>query len=124
MFKKIFKTPNKKKSENRIPLNDESHIEKIMELSIQNPMFIFKHSTRCGISSIILNRFEKRIKDTEFNFYLVDVLKNRSISNLIADTFNIHHESPQLISIKNGKALDHGSHSAVLNVKLFNEVKN
>ena len=115
---------HKIKEENRIPLNDESHFEKIMELSFQNPVLIFKHSTRCGISSIILNRFEKKIKDTELDFYLLDVLKNRNISNLIADTFNIQHESPQLILIKNGKVGAYGSHSAVLNVKLYDEVKN
>lgn len=118
MFKKIFKTQNKIKKENRIPINDESHFEKIRELSFQYSILIFKHSTRCGISSIILNRFEKKIKDTELDFYLVDVLKNRNISNLIADTFNIQHESPQLISIKNGMVIAYGSHSAVLDVIL------
>lgn len=117
MFKDFFKSNNDNK-ENSISLVDEDQFDKIMELSFQNPILVFKHSTRCGISGMVLSRFEKKIKDLDLDFYLIDVLMHRKISNYIADLFKIRHESPQLILIKEGKVVAHGSHSAVLEINL------
>ncbi len=119
MFKNIFSRDKKENScTNRFALVDEKQLDDIVQLSMEKPVLIFKHSTRCGISGMILNRFEKKIKDLDSDFYIVDVLKNRDISNLIADRFKIPHQSPQLLYVKSGKIESYGSHSGVLDVDL------
>ena len=78
---------------------------------------IFKHSTRCSISSMAKRSFESSWevipKDTPL--YFLDLISHRDISSLIADTFQIHHESPQALLIKDGECildLSHGEISA------------
>ena len=43
---------------NWITINNFSDIDQIKEDSKYNPQFIFKHSTRCSISKMVMNRFE------------------------------------------------------------------
>ncbi|MDB4014589.1 bacillithiol system redox-active protein YtxJ [Flavobacteriaceae bacterium] len=76
---------------------------------------IFKHSYRCIISRIVLKKFEFESDNsiTNIKYFLIDVLKNREISNKIASVFNIDHESPQLIIIKNGELVHNSSHSDI-----------
>ena len=62
---------------------------------------IFKHSTRCSISSMAKNRVE-RDWDLDFPIYYLDLIQYRSISNLIAAKSGIEHQSPQLIVFQNG----------------------
>ena len=76
---------------------------------------IFKHSYRCIISRIVLKKFEFQYDNsiTNIKYFLIDVLKNREISNKIASVFNVDHESPQLIIIKNGELIHNSSHSDI-----------
>lgn len=76
---------------------------------------IFKHSTRCSISSVAKRRLEKDW--SKFNeaipiFYL-DLIQYRDLSNEVASYFEVHHESPQLILVKNGKAIYNTSHLSI-----------
>jgi len=113
---------NKDKSENsnlnRIILIDEDQLDEILNSSIQKTILIFKHSTRCGVSSMALKRFEKKISKStnDFDFYYLDILKNRNLSNSIATKFNVYHESPQLLVIKNKQLIAHASHFDILDV--------
>ncbi len=121
MFDSFF---NKKKSNNsalkRISLIDEDQFDEILKKSIQKTVLIFKHSTRCGISSMALKRFEKKISNlsSDFDYYYLDILKYRNLSNTIADTFNVYHESPQLLVIKNEQLITHASHFDILEVNI------
>ena len=76
---------------------------------------IFKHSTRCGISRMVLKNFEKNfdIPSTELTMYYLDLLNYRPISNAIEADFNITHQSPQLLLIKNGVVVSHASHGDI-----------
>lgn len=75
---------------------------------------IFKHSTRCSISSISLKRFElDYVANPRVPIYFLDLLRYRPISNLVAQTFDVEHESPQLLLIKNGKCILHDSHMEI-----------
>lgn len=79
------------------------------------PFLIFKHSTRCSISSMALNRFENEWDQSTGNiemFYL-DLLEFRAISNEIAQLTGVEHQSPQAILIKDGKVIYHASHSGI-----------
>jgi len=124
IIKSIFKA-NKTSKEitnqiDRFPWNnisDISQIDECVEVSKQNTVVIFKHSTRCGTSRAVLKAFEKQTKPLEYvKFYFLDLIKYRDISNKIASDFNINHQSPQLIILKEGKAIAHGSHYSVLHV--------
>ena len=91
-----------------ISLDSENQLAELVQLSYQKPQFIFKHSTRCGVSSMAMNRLERN--DIGADFYLVDVIGNRSLSNKIAEQFDIYHESPQLLLISEGQCVFNDSH--------------
>lgn len=75
-------------------------------------IFIFKHSTRCSISRMALDRLERSLKANEPAYYL-DLLSYRELSNLISERFSVQHESPQVLIIKNGACILHASHNAI-----------
>ena len=95
-----------------IELTEMQEWNKILAESHEVPQFVFKHSTRCSISSLAKSRVEKRFKAGD-KFYLLDLLNFRPISNAIAKDLNIEHESPQVLVIKNGICTFHVSHSAI-----------
>jgi len=96
-----------------IRLIDISQLDEIQSLTFQEEkgVAIFKHSTRCSISSMAKNRLDKG--QSNIPSYYLDLIQFRSISNEIANRFGIQHESPQLIIIKDGKAIEHSSHNMV-----------
>ena len=104
---------------NWINLSKVSELEKIKEDSFQNSQFIFKHSTRCSISKMVLSRFESTHDSASLSVYLLDLLNYRDISNQIADDFNVKHESPQLLVIKDGECYTHSSHTSIHQLNLF-----
>jgi bacillithiol system protein YtxJ len=80
----------------------------------EKPAAIFKHSTRCSISRMALKQFENEFdSEAEVTPYFLDLLEHRDISNEIAAKFGVYHQSPQLIVIKNGKAVYDASHSEI-----------
>ena len=93
-----------------------SQIEDLKQESSQMPVLIFKHSTRCSISSMVLNRLKRNWKpeDTEkISPYFLDLISYREISNAIAEEFDVYHESPQVIILKDGQAAYDTSHSGI-----------
>ncbi len=121
MLKNFFKKTDRNKSNpDRIDLIDEIQIDEILILSQQKPVLLFKHSTRCGISTMVLKRFESKIakKMDHYNYYYLDLLQYRNMSEFIAEKFNIPHQSPQLIIIKNGSVSEHDSHHRILDITL------
>lgn len=102
-----------------IPLNDVVQLDEIQQKT-DVVVLIFKHSTRCGISSSVINRFEKKYQDNtdNYHFYYLDLLNFRSLSAAIAERFKVIHQSPQLIVMKSGKVELHASHYDILDVIL------
>ena len=101
---------------NWIPLTDEKQLAEIVETSQEKPVVIFKHSTRCPISSTAMNRLQRSWKtelDTQVKLYYLDLVAFRNVSNAVADTFSVEHESPQVILIKGGNAIYNQSHFAI-----------
>ena len=95
-------------------LSEESQIEDLMIRSSSNPIMFFKHSTRCSISGMVKNRLENKWDINEgLTPVLLDLIKYRSISNLLSDKFNVKHESPQVILIKDGQCVYHASHNQI-----------
>jgi bacillithiol system protein YtxJ len=81
-------------------------------LENENVFAVFKHSTRCSISSMAKNRVEREW-NLDFPIYYLDLIKYRSVSNLIAAKSGIEHQSPQLIVFQNGLPVYDASHSGI-----------
>lgn len=98
------------------PLTSEPQLDEIVELSKTKTVLLFKHSTRCGISRMVLNRFEESFADNQeaVVFYYLDLLNFREVSNEVAARFQVLHQSPQLLVIKNGACVSQGSHYEIL----------
>lgn len=96
-----------------IRLELPEQIETIRKNSAQKPQLIFKHSTRCSVSSMVLQRLERNGLPASIDCYFLDLIAHRNISNLVADTFNVWHESPQALLIKNGECVFDESHMGI-----------
>lgn len=93
-----------------ISLTSESQWKDL--LNEKGPFVVFKHSTRCSISSMVKNRLERSWQDSS-PVYLLDLIALRSISNLIAEDLRIQHESPQVLVVKEGKCIYDASHTMI-----------
>lgn len=98
---------------NWIPLTSESQLEEIKELSNTKPVVIFKHSTRCSISTMAKGRLDRAEQPEGVDFYYIDLLAYRPVSNKIADVFAVPHESPQLLLIKNAECIYEETHNGI-----------
>ena len=94
-------------------LKSEESLEDIKLKSGQQPQVIFKHSTRCATSSMVKNRLDRATEPDGMDFYFVDVIADRSLSNKIAAEFLVEHESPQVLVIKNGECIYDESHTSI-----------
>jgi bacillithiol system protein YtxJ len=102
-------------------LSQISYIKKISEQSDIRAVLIFKHSIRCGISSMALSRLENKWPESaDTPCYYLEILQHRDISDAVAKEFNISHESPQVLLIKNGKCIYHQSHSGIMVPDILN----
>lgn len=98
---------------NWIDLNQISQIDDIKAASGYS--LIFKHSTRCSISLMAKKTFERDwdIIPFDVSFYFLDLISHRDISAYIAETFQVHHESPQILLIKDGECILDTSHGDI-----------
>ena len=123
LLKKIFKKNVAEAQEafiNWIRLTNIDQIKQIRSLSKSETVFIFKHSTRCGISKMVIKRFENMFDESmsHVKVYYLDLLNYRDISNEIAVAFEVIHQSPQLLIIKNEVSVFNASHQDITSVKL------
>ena len=98
---------------NWIALTDEQQLDRINEESKTQPVVIFKHSTRCSISSMAKNRLDRETPPEHISFYYLDLLQYRNISNKVAEVYHVHHESPQILLIKNGECTYEETHNGI-----------
>ena len=112
-----------KSNVNWTELTDIAQLLEVTAISNEKPVVIFKHSTRCSISRMALKQFERDYDLNEVvDAYFLDLIAHRDISNEIASRFNVYHESPQLILIRNGKAVYDVSHSDIDAEELGNKL--
>ena len=98
---------------NWIPLQTENQLAEIRQKSTARPQVIFKHSTRCSTSAMVKNRLERAQTPDSIDFHYLDLLNYRPVSNQIAATFSIPHESPQVLLILNGQCIYDESHIGI-----------
>ncbi len=117
-LKNIFgSSENQEQAQSKMQWNNLetiSQLDELVALSQEQAVVIFKHSTRCSISRMALKQFENEFdfSDLVQPFYL-DLIAFREVSNEIAARFGVVHQSPQLILIKEGKAVYNVSHSDI-----------
>lgn len=119
IFGKLFNDSNSKDTpSSNLDWNDLTELKQldvIADESVTTPVIIFKHSTRCSVSRMALKNFEREynIEIGDAKPYFLDLLEHRDVSNEIASRFNVMHQSPQIIVIKDGKAVYNTSHSDI-----------
>ena len=122
MFGKLFGGSKAPKEEKVLPwknLTEVSQLSEIERLSLGKTQVIFKHSTRCGISSMVMNQFIDAFDvDSNLDLYYLDLLNYREVSNETGYKFQVMHQSPQLLVIKNGVVVMHASHGAINEIDL------
>lgn len=107
-------------------LESEEDLSQLIVVSAITPVLIFKHSARCGTSSMALGRLERNWKEGDNEKlapYFLDILAHRDVSNEIASRFGIEHESPQVLIIRNGKCVYAASHSGINYGEILNVLK-
>lgn len=126
LFDKIFNSEKQAKAEDKkttpwIGLNSMEQLDEIENISEDKTVAILKHSTRCGVSKMVLRMFESDYdldENEPVELYFLDLISYREISNEIANRFKVHHESPQLIILKNREVVHHSSHQSISANKL------
>lgn len=96
-------------------LENEEQLATAIQESYEKPVMLFKHSIRCGISEGAKQGLigDWDINSEELSFYYLDLINYRSISNQIAADLGVVHQSPQIILLKNGKAVFDTSHHRI-----------
>ena len=121
-FNTVFGTSDEKNPLSKVgwrSLTDLGQLNEIIDLSTEKPVVIFKHSTRCSISRMVLKQFENEFDLNEkVVSFLLDLIEYRNISNDIASRFGVQHQSPQIILICDGKAVYNASHESIEAAKL------
>ncbi|EGV42756.1 bacillithiol system redox-active protein YtxJ [Bizionia argentinensis JUB59] len=119
---KLFGGSNEPKEEKVLPwkaLTTVAQLDEIAEKSKTKTQIIFKHSTRCGISKMAMNQFvDDYDVDLNVDLYYLDLLNFRDVSSETGYKFQVLHESPQLLIIKNGVSVAHASHGAINSMDL------
>ena len=103
-------------------LTSISQLDEIKKHSADNNVLLFKHSTRCSISSMALKRLERSWNNEEVGnvkLYYLDLVEYRDVSNEIQTQFKVIHESPQILLIKNEECIYDASHMEIN----FNDIK-
>ncbi|TPN82136.1 bacillithiol system redox-active protein YtxJ [Aquimarina algicola] len=120
IFKKLFGSEGQEHKEEKqaLPWQELKTIEQldqILDASSTRTQAIFKHSTRCGISRMVIRNFEDSfdIPEGQVDLYYLDLLNHRDVSSEISSKFQVFHESPQFIVIRNGATVHHSSHSMI-----------
>ncbi|HKL36034.1 MAG TPA: bacillithiol system redox-active protein YtxJ [Salegentibacter sp.] len=123
LLDKIFKSEgDETKEKSTFPwtdLTDKDQITIAKEESKSKLVGIFKHSTRCGISKMVLRNFEKQYEESEnVKLYFLDLVNYRDVSNAVADELSVRHESPQFIVLNDEKVVHDASHQDIDAAKL------
>ena len=100
-----------------LPWINLSSVEQLKEVLFnigEKPVLLFKHSTRCSISSMALNGFERNWSgEVECELYYIDLLKHRDISQEVAVLTGVVHQSPQAIVLKGKEIVYDATHTSI-----------
>lgn len=112
------KDKTKEKKQSGLPwkrLTSVDQLKEVIKGSTEKPVLLFKHSTRCNISSMAMNGFTRSWQGTpeQIDIYYLDLLNYRDVSNAIASETGVMHQSPQVIVLKNKEVVYTATHSGI-----------
>lgn len=109
---------------NWVNLQTLNQLEDLNQLSDSKAILFFKHSTRCSISSTALNRLERQAANApgDVVFVYLDLLNHRDLSNYLSELYNVEHQSPQALLVKNQKCIINQSHLEINLADLLNNL--
>ena len=96
-----------------INLTTEEDFAALLKKSYERPQLIFKHSIRCSVSSVIKTRLEGGKAPSDIDFYYLDLINYRQLSDKVSEVLEVYHESPQVLLIRDGKCIYDESHIAI-----------
>ena len=121
----MFFSKKIKDNQNWVALKEKNQLDELLELSKITPVLLFKHSTRCSISTMALNRLNQGLDwSLSCNFSYLDLLSYRFLSNEIANISKVEHQSPQAILIYKNSVIYSESHGAINANKINGLIKN
>src|SRR5438128_7223969 len=96
-------------------LNTVEDLNDAIRESSERPVLLFKHSLTCPISVRAFRelRFFLERADSRVSYKLITVQAARDVSDEAASIFNVTHESPQAILVRDGRQVWHASHSEI-----------
>ena len=100
---------------NWITLETVEQLDSLIKKSYEIPVLIYKHSTRCGVSSLVHSRLERAWDElpVKIDCYFLDLIAHRNISDQVEQIFQVRHESPQTLLIIDGQCKYHASHMGI-----------
>jgi bacillithiol system protein YtxJ len=104
-------------------LTTPEQLSTILAQSHTKPQVIFKHSTRCNVSSVAKARLEKGPAPANIDFHYLDLIAHRSLSNQIAGELDVYHESPQVLLVQNGQCIYDESHLGIRMEDILSELE-
>ncbi|UHA74069.1 bacillithiol system redox-active protein YtxJ [Paenibacillus sp. 481] len=102
-------------------------LQTIIAESHQQPVVLFKHSTRCPVSSQADEEMDSVVKDFADKgivFGKILVVEERPVSLECAEQLGIKHESPQVLLLQQGNVIWHDSHYAIRYDKVSEKLTN
>ena len=94
----------------------EETIDQLVAASFEKPVLLYKHSTRCSLSHMVKDRLDQdlgKIINSGIEVYYLDLIRFRKVSNYVEKKLGVRHESPQVILLKEGKVVNHESHTRI-----------
>lgn len=91
---------------NFLRIEDRTTLDNLITDSKQRPVIVFKHSNACSISA----RAYREMQKFEGDVNILEVQSARDISRELADLTGVRHETPQVIVLRDGKAVWNASH--------------
>lgn len=95
-----------------LPLATEEDLESALTRSHDEPIVLFKHSAICTLSARANSKMAA-LEEGDAPVYRLIVQRSRKLSNAIEQRFEIRHESPQAIVVRDGHPVAHTSHRGV-----------
>lgn len=97
-------------------LRNVEDLDKCLANSAETSVFVYKHSTVCPISARAhrqLTEFLSKAGPRRPEAYMVNVIENRALSKEVEARLSVRHASPQLILIRDARALWSASHGGI-----------
>jgi len=91
----------------------EDQLQKILVKSQEKPQVIFKYSSCCQLSEVVVQRLQKNCCPGEIDFHFLDQTNYNHISEKISETFGVPHQCPQILVINEGQCIFNESHSEI-----------